>query len=424
MKKRDKYAWRVGSPPPPIEQHSVVKHRIIESYVREYILTLMSQATIPKLQLTLIDGFSGGGAYLAEDGSGEIDGSPLLMMRAVREARARLNSGRDKPREVAVDYEFVDVEPDTVAYLSHRLQARADEGAIERADLARARVSRGDFLRELPRLTATVKQRKMGEHAIFVLDQYSYDKLPMRDIAGILGSLRGAEIILTFNVGSLITFLSDRAANRRPMENIGLAPYIPWEDLKALKLTQQWRQVLQRHLAYGIRKEAGARFATLFFVRPHGANPWDYWLIHLSNRYKAHEVMKDLHWDNATAFGHELEPGVFVQGYDANRDQVYTGQDTFDFGESSREACVNGVHEHFGQVLFGHNGPVTLRSLIEGCAAQSPGSTQHFIQAAANLHRSRDVIISSADGRILRPSKTYKLDSIIEASRTLRLFQG
>lgn len=96
-----------------------------------------------------------------------------------------------------------------------------------------------------------------------------------------------------------------------------------------------------------------------------------------------------------------------MQGCDANSDQGYTGQDTFDFGESSREACVNGVHEHFGQVLFGHNGPITLRSLIEGCAAQSPASTQHFIQAGANLHRSRDVLISSTDSRILRPSKTY-----------------
>lgn len=421
MKKGDKYIWRVGSPPPLIEQHSVIKHRIIESYVREYILTLMSQVTIPKLQLTLIDGFSGGGAYLAEDGSGMVDGSPLLMMQAVREARARLNEGREKLREVSVDYAFIDVERDTAAYLVQRLAQRADEGAIERADLARVRVYQSDFLAELPRLVAEVKARKMGEHAIFVLDQYSYDKLPMHDIAELMRSMRGAEVILTFNVGSLITFLSDRAENRRPIERIGLAQHVPWAKLAAIKQDRQWRQVLQRHLAYGIRQEAGARFATLFFVRPHGATPWDYWLIHLSNRYKAHEVMKNLHWDNATAFGHELEPGVFMQGYDANRDHEYTGQETFDFGESSREACVNGIHEHFGRVIYDQSGPVRLRDLVERYAAQSPGSTQHFIQAARNLHGSRDVIICAPDGRPLRPAKTYHLDSTIEAARILRL---
>lgn len=421
MKTHDKYAWRVGSPPPIVEQHSVVKHKIIESYVREYILTLMSRATIPKLQLTLVDGFSGGGAYLAEDGSGVVDGSPLLMMRAVREARARLNTGREKPREVAVDYEFIDLEPDTVSYLSQRLRARADEGAIEQADLARTRVSRGDFLRELPRLTTLVQQRRMGEHAIFVLDQYSYDKLPMDAIAGILHTLQGAEVILTFNVGSLITFLSDYAANRRPMENIGLAKHIPWNQLRTIKADRQWRQVLQRHLAYGIRTEAGARFSTMFFVRPLGANPWDYWLIHLSNRYKAHEVMKNLHWSHGTEFGHELEPGFFMQGYDANRDEAYTGQDTFDFGESSRDACLNGLHEHFGKLLYAQTAQVTLRELFEGTAGQSPGSTTHFMETASNLHRSRDVVICSADGKVLRPAKSYRLDCYIEAGRTVRL---
>jgi three-Cys-motif partner protein len=421
MKKGDKYAWRVGCPPPVIEQHSVVKHRIVESYVRDYIMTLMAPARIPKLQLTLVDGFSGGGAYLAEDGSGETDGSPLLMMRAVREARALLNLGREKPRELAIDFKFIDVEADTLAYLRLRLEARADEGAVDRADLARVHVSKADFLDELPRLIAGIKQRQMGERAIFLLDQYSYDKLPMKDIASILRSLKGAEVILTFNVGSLITFLSDRDANRLPMERIGLAQYIPWDEIKTLKLTQHWRQALQRYLAHGIRTEAGARFATLFFVRPHGTNPWDYWLIHLSNRYKAHEVMKNLHWDNATEFGHELEPGVFMQGYDANRDYVYTGQDTFDFGESAREACINGVREYFGQVLFSRDGPTILGDLIEDCATRSPGSTPHMMEAASNLHRSRDIVICSADGRILRPSKSYPINSVIEASRAIRL---
>lgn len=422
MKKSNKYVWRIGSAPPLIEQHSVVKHRIVESYVRKYILTLMSNAVIPKLQLTLVDGFAGGGAYLAEDGFGEVDGSPLLMMRAVREARALLNLGRDKPREVSVDYVFIDVERDTADFLSHRLQVRAEEGVVERIDLARSSVRQSDFLVELPRVLKEIKARKMGERAIFILDQYSYDQLPMGEIANIL-RMQGAEVLLTFNVGSLTTFLADRVENRLPMEKIGLSAYIPWADIRSIKTDSQWRQVLQRYLAYGIRKESGARFATLFFVRPLGATPWDYWLIHLSNRYKAHEVMKDLHWDNATSFGHELEPGVFMQGYDANHDQEYTGQkDVFDFGESSREACVNGIHEHFGRVIFDLKNPVVLQDLIEGCVAQSPGSTQHFIEAVRHLHSSHDVLISSPDGRVLRPAKNYHLDSMIEAAHTSRLF--
>jgi three-Cys-motif partner protein len=119
MVKKDKYFWRIGSAPPLLDHHSLVKHKIVESYVYKYILTLMSNAVIPKLQLTLVDGFSGGGAYLAEDGSGTVDGSPLLMMRAVRQARAVLNNGRNQPRDISVDYVFIDIDRDTTGFLSH-----------------------------------------------------------------------------------------------------------------------------------------------------------------------------------------------------------------------------------------------------------------------------------------------------------------
>jgi three-Cys-motif partner protein len=420
MKKADKYLWRIGSPPPRLDQHSAVKHRIIESYVRDYISTLMAPAHIPRLQLTLVDGFSGGGAYLDEDGQGLVDGSPALMLRAVREARMSLNLGREKLRDLSVDFEFIDIIPDTTKHLEHWIRGRADEGLIDQTDLARTRVRCGKFLNELPRLIADVKRRKMGERAIFVLDQYAYDQLPMHDIATIMQSMKGSEVILNFNVGSLITFLSDRAANRLPMERVGLDQYIPWERLKYLKLNSQWRQLLQRDIAYGIRQEAGAKFATIFFVRPSRANPWDYWLIHLSNHYKAHEVMKNLHWKNATYFGHELAPGIFTHGYIANDDAAYTQQGGFDFGAQAREECVDGIREHLGGLLFNDANPVCLGDVIQSLATRSPGSTEHFMAAAAQLHRSQDIVIADKNGRVLRPSKGYRMDSVIEANPTPR----
>ena len=105
-------------------------------------------------------------------------------------------------------------------------------------------------------------------------------------------NLKGAEIIMTFNVDNLITYISDRAENRKALENIGLDAYIPWQQIKQIKAEREWRQVLQRCLAHGIKQETGAKYMTLFFVKPHGTNTWGYWLIHLSNTYRAHAVMK------------------------------------------------------------------------------------------------------------------------------------
>ena len=420
----DKYFWQVGSPPPLLDRHSQTKHSIVEEYVRRYVLTLMAPAHIPELRLSIIDGFCGGGCYQTEDG-GLADGSPLLMMRAVREARMLLNQERRIPRNVNVEYSFVDILPDTTRHLQHWLDAKREENAIDLIDYSQTEVITNDFLQSLPYLVQKVQRRKMGEHALFMLDQYSYKDIPLPEIASILRTLKGAEVVMTFNVDNLTTYLSDRAANRKPLETIGLDAYIPWADLKLLKATQQreWRQTLQRHLAHGIKCETGAKFMTLFFVKPHGLNSWGYWLIHLSNEYRAHAVMKTLHWEHATEFGHELEPGIFVLGYNANKDGDYTGQQTFEFsGASSKDACINGVREHFGQTIFKLDKPIRLADLFQSCVTNSTAAENHLMEAARQLHASKNVIILSKDGStVRRTNKIYSLNDAIEPSKQIIL---
>lgn len=419
----DKYLWRIGSPPPLIDRHSQTKHVIVEEYVRRYVLTLMAPVHIPELRLSIIDGFCGGGCYQTE-GGGLTDGSPLLMMRAVREARMLLNQDRRIPRNINVEYSFVDILPDTTRYLQHWLDAKRGENAIDLADYMQTEVITNDFLQSLPSLVQKVHQRKMGEHALFVLDQYSYKNIPLPQIANILSTLKGAEVVMTFNVDNLTTYLSDRAENRKPLETIGLDAYIPWSDLKLIKATQkqQWRQILQRHLAHGIKCETGAKFMTLFFVKPHGLNSWGYWLIHLSNEYRAHAVMKSLHWEHATEFGHELEPGIFVLGYNANKDAVYTRQQTFEFsGAASKDACINGVREHFGQAIFQLDKPTRLADLFQSCVTNSTAAETHLMEAARQLHASKNVIIVSKDGTVRRTNKSYSLSDVIEKSKQIIL---
>lgn len=125
-----KYLWRVGTPPPLLDRHSQTKHVIVEEYVRRYVMTLMAPAHIPELRLSIIDGCCGGGCYQTEEG-GIADGSPVLMMRAVREARAQLNLDRRLPRNINVEYSFVDVLSDTTDYLRYWLNAKSSENTLD-----------------------------------------------------------------------------------------------------------------------------------------------------------------------------------------------------------------------------------------------------------------------------------------------------
>ncbi|MBR8155049.1 three-Cys-motif partner protein TcmP [Burkholderia cenocepacia] len=418
-KTEDKYFWQVGHPPPLLDQHSAVKHAIVEEYVQQYIETLMSLPTMPKLTLTLVDGFAGGGEYLNEQAK-SVDGTPLLMMRGTHLARAALNVGRRTLREVDTEFFFVEKKRESAEYLCQHLERRRAEGAIAQQDFERSKVLNGGFLDELPRIAERIKARRGGGRAIFLLDQYSYNAVPMDKLRWLMTELPNAEVIMTFNVDSLLTYISDREANRKAVRSIGIEQYIPWEQLGQIK-AESGRVALQRYVAHGIKAETGAPYMTLFFVRPDSANPWSYWLVHLSQQYKAHDVMKSLHWAHSSEFGHELEPGLFMLGYDPKRDEQYTGQSIL-FDAGGAELCIETLKEDLGRILSGRQQPLTVRQLLTDHISNTIADETRLQMVIRGLHTSGSIVVSNKDDRVRRPSKHYKPSDIIEYSPQRNFF--
>lgn len=417
-KTEDKYLWHVGKPPPILDQHSAVKHSIVENYVQQYIETLMSAPTMPKLTLSLVDGFAGGGEYLSEMAE-SVDGTPPLMMRATHIARVSLNVGRRMPREVDAEFFFVEKRQESAEYLRRHLERRRAEGAITDMDFQRAIVRNAGFLDELPKIVERIKERRGGGRAIFLLDQYSYNAIPMSKLRWLMTELPGAEVIMTFNVDSLLTYISNREPNRKAVRGVDLEDYIPWEQLGQIK-AQFGRASLQRYVAHGIKAETGAPFMTLFFVRPDSANPWSYWLVHLSRRYKAHDVMKSLHWDHSSEFGHELEPGLFVLGYDPKRDAEYNGQSSLLFDRNREQRCIETLTDDLGRVLSSQQQPVTVAQLFTENISNTIADEARLQKVLRSLHSAGTIAVSNKEDRARRPSKLYRPTDIIEYSRQLR----
>ena len=63
------------------------------------------------LNLTIVDGFSGGGLYRL--GNSEVDGSPLRLLRAVEAADQALKTARAKGFSVRADFFFAQMTPRT-----------------------------------------------------------------------------------------------------------------------------------------------------------------------------------------------------------------------------------------------------------------------------------------------------------------------
>ena len=418
-KSKDKYLWQVGKPPPILDRHSAVKHSIVESYVQRYIETVMSQAIIPKLTLSLVDGFAGGGEYISEAGI-SVDGTPPLMMRATHAARAGINVGRKvTEREVDAEFFFIEKRRDSARYLREHIDKRRAEGTIADMDYQRTTIRNASFVDELPEIVARIKQRRGGFRSIFLLDQYSYNAIPMSTLRWLMSELPGAEVIMTFNVDSLLTYISDRETNRKAVRGVDLEGYIPWEHLGQIK-AEHGRASLQRYVAHGIKEETGAPFMTLFFVRPNAANPWSYWLVHLSQRYKAHDVMKSLHWDHSSEFGHELEPGLFILGYDPKRDEEYNGQSSLLFDRSGEQRCIETLTDDLGRVLASQQQPVSVAQLFTGNISNTIADEARLQKVLRSLHAAGTIAVSNKEDRARRPSKLYRPTDIIEYSRQLR----
>lgn len=96
------YDWSAG--PDVIQQHSIAKHRILESYLAAYFRTLVSSPNQDVLRLTLVDGFAGGGQYYHSDTQVLVEGSPFIFLEATKEAEYLINKDRRKPVQLDVSW--------------------------------------------------------------------------------------------------------------------------------------------------------------------------------------------------------------------------------------------------------------------------------------------------------------------------------
>lgn len=104
----NKYHWQIGQNPPELDVHSSAKHSVYRDYVRRYIDVLCSDPRHDGLNLTLVDGFAGGGVYLRN--GHPASGSPMILLEEITVAEARFARERIKPFRLNAEFIFVERE--------------------------------------------------------------------------------------------------------------------------------------------------------------------------------------------------------------------------------------------------------------------------------------------------------------------------
>ena len=348
-------------------------------------------------------------------------GSPRIVVDTLMEQGALLNVGREKPRVLDAKYYFVEKNKSTLEYLRALLSHQYGSARMGKDIVTLP----GTFEKNFPAIRQDIKNRGRGQRAIFLLDQYSWDQVSGSLLKEIFTSVSGAEVILTFGVDSLISFLSDNDQHRQKMTNMGFAEHIDWDALERFRGApgNSWRTAIQRNLANALMRVSGARHSTIFYVTPIGKTPWTYWLVHLSNSYKARDVMMEIHWARSNHFSHYLEPDIFTLGYTGNVDGKATGQNDLQLGEEFKfdtiaaNRCASGLEKKLVPWIYDKaDQGLTFRDLSETVGSRTPATEKMLKQSLDEAIRSGDILVKTITGGTRAKGSSLRPDDRLSAS--------
>lgn len=414
---RKAYKFKPDGPLAEIKQHSIAKHEVLRAYVVEYIQTLVTSPRHDQLRLTLVDGFAGGGIYEHETTKKIVLGSPFVLLDAVKEAQAALSASRTKPFQMNVDYVFVEIEKEAYALLDKTLRAYGHGGRIGK-DI---QLMHGSFETDAARIKNFISNKSpRNGRSIFFLDQYGYSQVPAPLIRSIFRELPAAEVILTFHVGSFLTYANDENA-KSMLQQMDAPDALKGRSIDDIKSNEKdFRLFIQSLLYPALVKACGAGFYTLFFIRTDGHG--DYWLVHLSQHHRARDVMTRVHWAKNNYFIHYGGPGIdmfHALGYDPAHDATYTRQGSlkfgFEFDDAAAKTSTDTLMEQLPRLIFSNEAGISFGQLFATTCNTSPADSDKYKEALAKLVALKEIEIKSPDGK-----RRFKASTITDKDQLLQ----
>ncbi len=406
------YDWIWGNRPPLLKRHSEVKHALLRNYLVEYFLTLVSLPQQDKIKLTIVDGFCGGGLYLNEAGQ-EVPGSPIVILEAIREAETLVNVRQERRKPIMIDVELIciDESSHTLNYLRRLLEERGYGDALSRNQI---RLVKGQFADHCDAAVQRAHDRspKSGR-ALFVLDQYGYSAVPMHCLRDIFAKLKHAEVILTFYIDVLLNYLSEK--NFAAFEKAtGISASLSAAEIDEIKKSPRWRVHLQSSLYQSLTSQCSAQFYTPFFVRPERGHG-DFWLLHLSQHWKARDVMASTHWSHHNHFAHYGHAGfhMFSTGYIGKFDDEHKLQMGFDFSEVAAAVSKETMMEQIPAMLYDGYEGMTFEQFFLQLINTTPATRNMVESTLLELHQSGEIRVEDEVGDASKARVNLKAGHIL-----------
>ena len=409
--------WTSGDLP-ELEDHSEKKLDILRDYLALY-LEIVTKRTAGKQEqyVTLIDGFAGGGIY-----KGNKLGSPITILKAVEEAEAKNNVGREKITRIIPVCYFIEKDANAFACLKTTLEAHGYRDRLGKT----IHLYRERFENVAPTIIADINTRHIrhGNRTIFFLDQCGWSEISASTIRDIFHQLhQRPEFIVNFAISWLADFISEKtkASKIKSLQDLGLADYV---DLPAMMKLQfalggSWQHAVEYHIGEAFHKATGIPHYSPFYVEPQN-NHRGYWLLHLAGSARARSAMAEIHWSKANRSKHYGHLGYDMLSYKPDLDPSHF-IDGLSFGDDLQSRCEVALTEELPRLIKDeHKDGITFKAFLDQTSNKTMATAPMVQKVVWQLCQGKAFEVCCPSG-ISKKSENLADDDIIKPRRQLFL---
>ncbi len=398
---KKKIDWEGGA---ELEDHTKKKHTILEKYFREYLIIRCQLPQQEKFRLAIVDGFSGAGQYKC--GS---YGSPLIFVDVLRKTTNEINLRRVnqgiRPIQIECLLILNDYEKSAVELLRKNISPLLVEAKDNNDKLyIETEFLNGAFETVYPQIKKRLLTARCN-NVLFNLDQCGYSLVPTIIISDIVSTWRSAEILLTFMIKSMLTYLSAKeGANNVPLEpEMKQKIDALLSDSDNLLGKKEWLGEAEK-IAHAHLQNCATYVSPFSINNPSG---WRYWLMHFANAYRARQVYNDILHQVSASQAHYGRPGLNMLSYDPQEEgQLYL------FSDDSRQSAKEALYDDIPRFVAASGDTLAMQDFYAAAYSETPAHSD-------DIH---EMIIQNPDMEVVTESGgNRRKANTIKANDTLKL---
>jgi three-Cys-motif partner protein len=402
--------WESGKFP-ELEDHSEKKLDLLRDYLVLYLEIVMKGTSGKEEQyVTLIDGFAGGGLY-----NGNKFGSPITILKAVEEAEAKINLGREKITRIIPICYFIEKDANAFACLDAALKAHGYGDRIGKT----IHLHRERFEKVAPAIIEDINTRhkRRGNRTIFFLDQCGWSEISAATIREISQKLhQRPEFIVNFAISWLTDFISEKTMESKikSLQDLGLEGYVDLPAMMKLRLDLggNWEHAVESHIGEGFHQATGISHYSPFYIEPEG-NHRGYWLLHLAGSARARSAMTQIHWSKANRSKHYGHLGYDMLSYKPNLDQTQFIKG-MSFDDESRKLCEVALTDDFPRLIKDvHKEGITFKDFLDQTTNKIMATAPMVNDVVWQICQSKDFEVHCPSGRLKKSANLADDDIII-----------